>query len=94
MKMRTRIQENKYGQALGYAWGVKDYSSSLTDLTLDSAAFATFYSMLEEIGGHHRSLQDAYKYFRALTAGEQKAYATEWARRSWSMYEEMYPTER
>ena len=92
MKMRTRIQENKFGQALGYAWGVKDYSQDLADLILESAAFATFYSMLEEMTGHHKPIQDAYKYFRDLSLREQKAYGSEWQRRSWSMYEEMHPS--
>ena len=98
MKMRTRIQEMKFGQALGYAWGVKDYSRATKDLILESAAFATFYSMLEELrsqdtfvrGVYYGSaIQDAYKYFRELTSEEQKEYATLWQRRPWSMYEEM-----
>lgn len=89
MKMRTRTQENRYGQALGYAWRVKDYSRETKDLVLDSQAFAAFYSLYEEKVGHHRPLQDAYKYFRELKLEEQKAYDTEWQRRPWSMYEEM-----
>lgn len=91
MKMRTRIQENRYGQALGYAWGVKDYSRATKDIVLDSSSWATFYSMMEELSGHHRSIQDAYNYFRELSLAEQKAYGSEWARRPWSMYEEMKP---
>lgn len=95
MKMRTRIQENKFGQALGYAWGRKDQARTYgvedrQTLLCDDAAFATFYSMLEDLAGHHRPLQDAYKYFSALKLEEQKAYRTEWARRPWSMYEELH----
>lgn len=90
MKMRTRIQEMKYGNALGYAWGVKDYSRATKDIILDSGAFATYYSMLEEVD-KHRPIQDAYKYFRELPLAQQRAYGTEWQRRSWSMYEEMHP---
>jgi hypothetical protein len=89
MEARTRIQENKYGQALGYAWGRKDGSEDRRDIILDSGAFATFYSMLEDLGGHHRTIQDAYAYFRALKLEEQKAYGDTWMRRPWSMYEEM-----
>jgi hypothetical protein len=91
MDMRTRIQEMKYGQALGYAWGRKDASNAREDIVLDSGAFATFYSMLEDLGRHHRvmAIQDAYAYFRALKLEEQKAYGDTWMRRPWSMYEEM-----
>jgi hypothetical protein len=92
VKMRTRIQENKFGQAIGYAYGARDFSRDTKDLVLDVSAWATFYSMLEELGGHHRPLQDAYRYFRELTLGEQKAYGNEWQRRPWSLYEEMHPS--
>ena len=88
MNMRTRKQENKYGQALGYAWGVKDYSTDTRDIVLDSAAFATYYSMVEDLGGFYQTLKAAYSYFRRLKGDEQEAYRTEWARRPWSVYEE------
>lgn len=91
MKMRTRTQENRYGQALGYAWGVKDFSIYTKDLILESAAFAAFWSVYEEEGGKHITIQDAYKFFRDLSAHEQKVYAQSWARRPWSMYEELHP---
>lgn len=84
MDARTRKQENKYGQALGYAWGRKDASNGRRDMILDSGAFATFYSMLEDLGGHHRTLQDAYEYFRALKLEEQEAYGSVWMRAPYS----------
>ena len=90
MKMRTRVQENKFLQALGYAYGARDFSRDLKDLTLDVSAWASYYSMLAEVNTVFQpSIQDAYKYFRELKLEEQKAYGTEWARRPWSMYEEM-----
>lgn len=89
MDTRTRQQENKYNQALGYAAGRKDatpYASSQSKrtLTTDTSAFATFYSMLEDLGGHHRTLNDAWEYFSALKLDEQKAYGTEWMRAPYS----------
>lgn len=89
MESRTRRQENKYNHALGYAFGRKDgtphgSSQSKNTLTADSAAFATFYSMLEDLSGHHRTLSDAWEYFSALKLDEQKAYGTEWMRAPYS----------
>lgn len=89
MKMRSRIQENRYGQALGYAWGVKDYADNITDLVLDSGAFAAWWSVLEEETGERLTIQDAYKRFRGMRTEEQRNYAQMWMRSPWSMYEEM-----
>ena len=89
MKMRTRQQENRYGQALGYAWGVKDYADDIKDLVLDSAAFAAWWSVLEEETGVVLTIQDAYKRFRGMRTEEQRMYSQAWMRSPWSMYEEM-----
>lgn len=97
MDTRTRQQENKFNQALGYAYGRKDatpYASeqSKRTLTMDVGSFATFYSMLEELGGHHRTLVDAWEYFSALRLDEQKAYGSEWMRAAYTPYLERQGT--
>lgn len=77
---RTRTQEQAYVQALGYAWGRKDASEDRKDMILDSQAYATFHSMVEELGGFRYTLQNSYNYFRMLTLPEQEAYGNQWRR--------------
>ena len=87
MKMRTRIQENKFCQALGYAWGAKDASKWMPQdsrirrlyVTADVLSFATFFAVYEEKVGAHITLEHAWEYFVELRLDEQKAYGTEWA---------------
>ena len=86
MESRTRQQEMKYGQALGYAYGAKDHSSDHFVLVCNSGAFATFYSVYEDKVGHHRTLQDAFSYFCDLPLAEQDAYGREWMRSPWMGY--------
>lgn len=81
MDMRTRSQDQKYNQALGYGWGRKDSPyAERKDWTADVGGFATYYSLYEDMTGHHQTLQDAWEYFRDLTLPEQAVYATKWMR--------------
>lgn len=81
MDMRTRSQEQKYNQALGYGWGRKDAPhAERKDWTADVLGFATFFALYEDMTGHHKTLKDAWEYFRELTLPEQAAYGTEWMR--------------
>lgn len=89
LSVRTRKQEQKYCQALGYGWGAKDAARLMTGeaearirrlyVTADVIAFATFYSMYEEKVQAHITLEHAWEYFVELKLDEQKAYSTQWA---------------
>lgn len=85
MKMRTRQEEKRYNQALGYGWAMKDatpYSASTSRRTLaaDVLSFATWYSVVESYTGRHFTLTDGWNYFTDLSLKEQAAYGSEWMR--------------
>jgi hypothetical protein len=92
MEQRTRKQEQKYGQALGYGWGQKDAARYMPphsrvrrlNVTADVLSFATFFSVAEEKTGHHYTLERAWDYFTELKLEEQAAYGVEWMRSPYS----------
>ena len=89
LSVRTRKQETKYNQALGYGWGAKDASKWMTApadqrikrlyLRADVLAFAAFYAVDEEKVQAHVTVEHAWEYFVELRLDEQKAYGTQWA---------------
>lgn len=92
MESRTHNQEQKYNQALGYVYGVKDatpfFASNARQVhSANTVAFATYYSMLKDVAGFHLPLEDAFKYFSGLKLDEQEAYGSEWMRGAFSPYE-------
>jgi hypothetical protein len=94
MDQRTRKQEQKYGQALGYGWGQKDAARYMApdsrprrlNSRADVMSFATFFSVYEEKTGHHYTLEKAWDYFTELTLEEQAAYGVEWMLAPWSPF--------
>jgi hypothetical protein len=94
MEQRTRKQEQKYGQALGYGWGQKDAAKYMPphsrprrlNSQADVMSFATFFSVYEEKTGHHYTLEKAWDYFTELTLEEQAAYGVEWMLAPWSPF--------
>lgn len=90
MEARTRTQEMKYLQALGYAWGRKDGVSHASPectrvLLTDSMAFAAWYAVNSEGATH--TLEDAFEHFLPLKMDEQKRLGRESQRLAWSPYD-------
>jgi hypothetical protein len=94
MEQRTRKQEQKYGQALGYGFGQKDAAKYMPpdsrprrlNSRADVMSFATFFSVYEEKTGHHYTLEKAWDYFTELTLEEQAAYGVEWMLAPWNPF--------
>lgn len=89
MEKRTRQQEYKYLQALGYVWGRKDgtpYSSPNATFILccDSMAFAAWYAVDYECV----PLEDAFGWFLDQPMQEQKRLGQESQRMAWSPYDD------
>lgn len=73
LPVRTRIQEMRYNQALGYAWGQQD-ATHFTP-AVDSYAFGIWYAMNDFGNGPHQDVYSAFQTFTKFTVGGQRLLA-------------------
>jgi hypothetical protein len=86
MENRTKVEEMRYNQALGYAWGAQDNSPdglAVNGNGVDSQAFAAWYSV-SITPENHKTIYHAFKVFTDLPFAEQTALGAPYTRFGYS----------